>query len=182
MKKQNTALYILRLAVTLLAITALVAAALALVNRVTAPVIADINNEKTQAAIETVLPGGGEKLEGFTPSGIVQAVYASDAGYAVQVAPTGFNGEILMMVGIDPEGKVMGIDIISQAETAGLGAVAAADNGKGEAFRNQFTGQDGVLAVDKDGGQIDSLTSATITSRAVVSGVNAALECVKNFG
>ena len=76
----------------------------------------------------------------------------------------------------------MGIDIISHTETAGLGAVAAADNAKGEYFRNQFGGQGGTLAVDKDGGTIEALTSATITSRAVVTGVNAALECVKNLG
>ncbi len=184
MRKQNTALYILKLAFTLLAITAVVAAALAFVNGVTAPVIGDINAQKTQIAIEKVLPGGGEPLEDFpNETGLVQAVYASETGYAVQVAPTnGFDGEILMMVGIDLQGNVLGIDIISHTETAGLGAVAAADNAKGDAFRNQFVGTSGDLAVEKDGGQIDSLTSATITSRAVVTGVNAAVECVKNLG
>ena len=183
MKKKNTALYILRLALTLLAITAVVAAALAAVNAVTGPIIQQITERKTQEAIEAVLPGGGEKMESFTDnSGLVQAVYASDKGYAVQVAPVGFDGEIVMMVGIDKSGKVLGIDIISNTETAGLGAVAGADNSKGEAFREQFAGQNGELAVDKDGGQVDSLTSATITSRAVVKGVNAALACVAGLG
>ena len=183
MKKRSTPLYILRLALTLLAITAAVAAALAAVNAVTEPVIQALTAQKTQAAIEAVLPGGGEKLEQFTDeTGLVQAVYVSDAGYAVQVAPVGFDGEIVMMVGIDRSGNVLGIDIISNTETAGLGAVAGADNAKGEAFRQQFAGQSGDLAVDKDGGQIDSLTSATITSRAVVQGVNAALEAIKNLG
>ena len=183
MKKQNTALYILRLALTLLAITAVVAAALAAVNGITQPIIESINAQKTQAAIEKVLPGGGEKLEGYTDeTGLVTAVYASETGYAVQVAPSGFDGEILMMVGVDRDGNLMGIDIISHTETAGLGAVAAADSAKGEAFRSQFVGLSDVLAVEKDGGQIDSLTSATITSRAVVAGVNAALECIKNLG
>ena len=82
MKKQNTALYILRLSLTLLAITAVVAAALALVNSLTASRIAQITEEKTQAAIDEVLPGGGEKLE-INTTGIVQAVYASEKGYAV---------------------------------------------------------------------------------------------------
>ena len=182
MKKQNTALYILRLALTLLAITAVVAAALSVVNGVTAPIIEDLNAQKTQAAIEKVLPGGGEMVDAYTDeTGLVRAVYASEAGYAVQVAPSGFDGEILMMVGVDKNGNVLGIDIISHTETAGLGAVAAADSARGDAFRSQFIGQSAGLSVDKDGGQIDALTSATITSRAVVTGVNAAVECAKNM-
>lgn len=183
MKKKSTPLYILRLALTLLVITAAVAAALAGVNAVTEPIIEALTAQKTQAAIEAVLPGGGEKLEQFADeTGLVQAVYASETGYAVQVAPVGFDGEIVMMVGIDKNVTVLAIDIISNTETAGLGAVAGADNTKGEAFRQQFAGQSGELAVDKDGGQIDSLTSATITSRAVVKGVNAALACVAKLG
>jgi electron transport complex protein RnfG len=182
-KKQNSVKYILRLALTLLAITAVVAAALAAVNAVTEPIIQAQTAKKTQAAIEAVLPGGGEKLEQFTDeTGLVQAVYASETGYAVQVAPAGFDGEIVMMVGVSKSGTVLGIDVISHTETAGLGAVAGADSAKGEAFRQQFVGQSGELAVDKDGGQIDSLTSATITSRAVVKGVNAALACVAKLG
>lgn len=182
-KKKSTPLYILRLALTLLVITATVAAALAAVNAVTEPIIEALTAQKTQAAIEAVLPGGGEKLEQFADeTGLVQAVYASEMGYAVQVAPSGFDGEIVMMVGVSKDGTVLGIDVISHTETAGLGAVAGADNAKGEAFRQQFAGQSGELAVDKDAGQIDSLTSATITSRAVVTGVNAALACVAKLG
>ena len=183
MRKQNTVVYILRLALTLLAITAVVAAALAGVNILTQPRIAAITEEKTQAAIEKVLPGGGEKMDSYKDeTGLVKAVYASDAGYAVQVAPGGFDGEILMMVGVDMDGNVLGIDIISHTETPSLGAVAADDSTKGNAFRSQFVGLSDGLAVNKDGGQIDALTSATITSRAVVTGVNAAVEFVKNFG
>ena len=183
MKKQNPVLYILRLALTLLAITAVVAAALSVVNTITAPAIAELNRQKTQAAIETVLPGGGQLLESFTDeTGIVQAVYASETGYAVQVAPAGFNGAIVMMVGIDLQGNVLGIDVISNTETAGLGAIAGADSAKGQAFRDQFVGTSGQLAVKNDGGTIDALTSATISSRAVVAGVNAALACVENLG
>ncbi len=180
---KSTPLYILRLALTLLVITSLVAAALAGVNAVTAPVIASITAQKTQDAIEAVLPGGGKAVESFTDeTGLVTAVYASDAGYAIQVAPSGFDGEITMMVGISKEGKVLGIDIISHTETAGLGAVAAAKTSAGVAFREQFVGQSGELAVSKDGGSIDAITSATITSRAVTEGVNAALACAASLG
>ena len=87
-----------------------------------------------------------------------------------------------MMVGVDNDGKVLGISIINQSETAGLGAVAAADTSAGEAFRDQFAGMSGSVSVTKDGGAVDALTGATITSRAVCSGVNAALACVASFG
>lgn len=170
--------YILRLSLTLLVITAVVAAALAGVNSITAPKIAALNAEKTQQAVEAVLPGGGKLLESFhDETGIVKEVYASEAGYAVKVTPGGFDKEITMMVGIR-DGKVLGISIISHTETAGLGAVAAAENAAGQAFRDQFAGLSGVLSVTKDGGQVDAITGATITSRAVVEGVNAALACV----
>ena len=113
---------------------------------------------------------------------LVSKVYASDAGYAVQVTPGGFDNTITMMVGVDKAGSVLGISIISHTETAGLGAVAAAGTPAGEAFRNEFVGASGSVSVTKDGGEIDAITGATITSRAVCVGVNAALECVANMG
>lgn len=179
MSQKNSALYILRLALTLLAITAAVAAALAGVNAITAPRIAQTNALKTNAAIEAVLPGGGQPLDTFPDdTGLVSHVYVSEKGYAVEVTPTGFDNTITMMVGVDKAGKVLGIDIISHTETAGLGAVAAAGTAAGEAFRGQFAGCSGEVNVAKDGGSIDAITGATITSRAVCSGVNAALACV----
>ena len=181
MKTQNIALYILRLAMTLLLITAIMAAALAGINQITAPKIAQLQAEKTQKAIAAVLPGGGEEIDFVDTTGLVQTVYASDSGYAVKVAPIGFDNAITMMVGVGKDGKVLGISVISHTETAGLGAVAAADNSAGEAFRSQFVGMEGSVAVSKDGGQVDALTGATITSRAVCVGINAALACVENF-
>ena len=183
MKTESTVMYVLRLALTLLAITAVVAAALAAVNSVTAPVIAELNETKTQQAIEAVLPGGyDEQLSDFdTQGGLVSKVYASDTGYAVEVTPGGFDNTITMMVGIDFDGNVLGISIIKHTETAGLGAVAAAKTSAGEAFRGQFVGMEGTVAVSKDGGAVDALTGATITSRAICEGINAALACVKNF-
>ena len=180
---RSTALYIARLALTLLIITSVVAAALAGVDAITAPKIAAITAQKTQDAIESVLPGGGEKLERFSDdTGLVQTVYASETGYAVEVAPAGFDGPVSMMVGVSKDGNVLGIDIISHTETAGLGAVAAADTSAGESFRNQFQGAQGNLSVTKDGGTVDAITGATITSRAVTAGVNAAVACVANLG
>ena len=182
MKTESTAKYILRLAVTLLLITGVVAAALAGVNMITEPRIEAAKHAKLQQAIEAVLPGGGDPVAFTDATGTVSQVYGSEIGYAVEVNPAGFGGAITMMVGVDKEGNVLGIDIVSHAETAGLGAVADADTAAGEAFRGQFVGASGSVAVSKDGGTVDAITGATITSRAVCAGVNAALECVANMG
>ena len=182
MKTESTVMYVLRLALTLLAITAVVAAALAGVNSITAPAIAELNAQKTQEAIELVLPGGGEEKADFPATALVSKVYAGDAGYAVEVTPGGFDNTITMMVGVDTEGKGLGISIIKHTETAGLGAVAAAGTPAGENFRGQFVGASGSVSVTKDGGTMDAITGATITSRAICVGVNAALECVANMG
>ena len=181
MKTESTVMYVLRLALTLLAITAVVAAALAGVNSITAPAIADLNGQKTQEAIELVLPGGGEEID-FPAADLVAKVYKGENGYAVQTTPGGFDNTITMMVGVDKAGNVLGIDVVSHTETAGLGAVSDADTPAGITFREQFIGAAGSVAVTKDGGQMDAITGATITSRAVCAGVNAALECVAQMG
>ena len=180
MKTESLVKYVLRLTVTLLLITGLVAAALAGVNAITKDAIAANQEKKTQDALAVVLPGvqGLQKVELTGDAGIVSEVYASGENYAVKVAPAGFDGAVTMMVGV-AEGKVTGISVISHTETPGLGAVAAAQNAKGEAFRGQFVGQEGTLAV---GDQIDAMSGATITSKAVVTGVNAALDYVANLG
>ena len=182
MKTESNVKFILRLALTLLAITAVVAAALAGVNMITAPAIAELNAQKTQEAIELVLPGGGEEVADFPAVALVSKVYASDTGYAIEVTPGGFDNTITMMVGVDKAGSVLGISVVSHTETAGLGAVAASGTPAGEAFRGQFVGQSGSVSVTKDGGTMDAITGATITSRAVCAGVNAALECVAQMG
>ena len=182
--KQNESIfaYVLRLAGTLFLIAAVVAVALAGVNSVTAPAIAELNAQKTQEAIELVLPGGGAEKADFPAVALVSKVYEGEAGYAVEVTPGGFDNTITMMVGVDTEGKVLGISIIKHTETAGLGAVAAAGTPAGESFRGQFVGASGSVSVTKDGGEIDSITGATITSRAICVGVNAALEVVAQMG
>ena len=184
MKTENTVLYVLRLALTLFIIAAVVAAALAGVNSVTKPVIDKLNAEKTQRAIEAVLPGGfDDQLSDFdNQGGLVSKVYKGANGYALEVLPSGFDNTITMMVGVDFEGKVLGISVVSHTETAGLGAVAAATTSAGEAFRAQVVGKSGSVGVTKDGGDLDAITGATITSRAICVGVNAALDCVAGLG
>ena len=185
MKKESNALYILRLTVTLLAICAAVALALAGVNAITKDRIAAIQAEKTQKAIAEVLENGETAVQmpilDSTHPSIVSA-YKNENGYAVQVTPAGFGGTITMMVGIDKDHKVTGISIISHTETAGLGSVAGDNSAKGQAFRDSFLGLSGSVSTNKDGGEADTITGATITSRAICDGVNAALEFVRRMG
>ena len=187
MKTESNVMYIIRLTAILLIITSLVAAALAGVNSITAPAIAKLTAEKTQMAIEAVLPGGGEEMPDlpavdFAGADLISKVYRGEKGYAIEVTPGGFDNTITMMVGVDFEGKVLGIDIIKHTETAGLGAVADAETPVGQNFRGQFVGASGSVAVTKDGGNLDSITGATITSRAICDGVNAALACAATLG
>lgn len=168
-----------RLILVLFAICAVCSLLLGLVNMITVEPIAKSTQAKTDAAMEAVLAADSyEEVEYTGGDPIVTAVYkAGDAGWVVQAAPSGFGGTISMVVGVHTDGTVSGVSIIKMSETSGLGANAAKDT-----FRAQFAGKSGTLAVTKDGGEINALTGATITSRAVTSGVNSALEAVKTLG
>ena len=183
-KTESTVMYILRLSLILFLIAGVVALALAAVNMVTAPKIAQLQEAKTQEAIKAVLDGGyDEIITDYTDkSGLVSKIYKGANGYAVEVKPSGFDNTITMMVGIDNEGKVTKISVISHTETAGLGAIAADKTTKGDAFRGQFAGLTGVVQVTKDGGTVEAITGATITSRAVCDGVTAALAVIAGLG
>ena len=185
MTKQSSAAYVLKLTVILFLITAVVAVLLGGVNAITKDRIAALNEKKTAEAIRAVLDSEAspEAVTDYTDgTGLVTAVYKmGDDGYAVQIVVGGSQGDITMMVGVDAGGAVSGISFISMSETSGLGAVAAQNSSKGGAFRAQFVGKTGSVAVTKDGGGIDSLTGATVTSRAVATGVSAALACIANF-
>ena len=187
MKTESTAKYILRLTVTLLAICAVVALALAGVNAITKDQIAANKAAKTQAALAKVLPAPEmadalQEISFTDETGMVTKMYRSDPNmsityFAVEVVPSGFGGDITMMVGI-MGGQVTGISIISHAETPGLGAVAAADTDKGIAFRDQFKDLMNGITIGNGENQIDALAGATISSQAIIDGVNAALNCV----
>ena len=180
----------------LCAITLVVALALGAVNAVTAGPIAEQNAQKIKDSLENVMPGAeSEQIdvpEGTTvttetknaTSVTILSAYkmtkdGADAGYCVEVGPTGFGGAVDTMVGIDSDGKVTGISVISESsETPGLGARSTEPE-----FQAQFAGQVGTeVAVAKDGGSIDALTGATITSRAVSEGVVAAAQFAAEQG
>ena len=171
----STGAYVLRLTLTLFLITTIVAGLLGLVNYVTADTIAEQIAQKAENAMRQVLEADSyEPLDVPEESAVTAAYRAGDRGYVVRVAPNGFGGAIDMMVGVDVSGAVTGAAIVSQSETASLGA-----NCTREDFRAQFTGKTGTLSVSKDGGEIEALTGATVTSRAVTEGVNTALEFVQ---
>ena len=108
------------------------------------------------------------------------AVYAKNGeeivGYIVNVtSKEGFGGDIAFSVGVDLTGKVTGISILSISETAGLGM-----NAKNEDYLNQYmVDRNGLYIVNKydkaEGTNIDAISGATITSKAVTKGVNAAI-------
>ena len=163
--------YYLKLTITLLLISAVVSGLLGLTNYITADKIAEITAQKTAASMREVLPAEVYSEIAYTGAEAnVAAVHqAGENAYVIEVTPSGFGGTIDMVVGVE-NGTVTGVSIIDMSETSGLG-----DNASKADFRDQFVGGTGELAVNKDGGTIDALTGATITSRAVTSGVNTAL-------
>ena len=165
--------YILKLTVTLLLITAIVAGLLGLVDSLTADKIAENTAKKAVDAMQTVLPADTYEAMEVSKEGIREA-YKAENGYVVRVTANGFGGAIDLMVGVDLEGKVTGISVISHSETASLGAECTRED-----FRAQFIGVSEAPKVTKDGGEIEALTGATVTSRAVSDAVARALEFVK---
>ena len=183
MLKKQDFLEIFKVGGILCLITAVAALALAATNAKTAPLIAQHEQEKQEAAMKVVLPDADgfrmENLKNDSMEEIVTAVYAAkdQSGYAVMVSPNGYNGAVSLAVGVLADGTVSGIDVISQSETAGLGA-----NCVKESFKDQFAGKTEGITVVKtgaSGNQINAISSATITSKAVTSGVNAAISAVK---
>ena len=167
--------YILRLTLTLLLITAVVAGLLAFVNELTAGRIDELTRQKAEQAMREVLPAQDyTPLDAALPQGVTEAYRAGDDGYVVRVAPNGFGGAIDLMVGVRADGTVNGVAVTAHSETASLGA-----NCTREEFRAQYAGGAGPFAVGQDGGTIEALTGATVTSRAVTDGVNAALDFVR---
>ena len=189
--------YIIKLTVTLFVTCVIVAALLGLVDNVTRDKIAAINWENTVAAMKAVVADPDattfsdalENTEAMSAAalaggGTLDSVYevqvgGASAGYAIKVVASGSQGNIEMMVGVDGEGAVTGVSIVDNSETAGIGSkVMENQNG----VLDQFIGKsaaDGTLAV---GTNVDAITGATVSSRGVTTGVNAALAVAGAIG
>ena len=187
--------YIIKLTVTLFVTCCVVAAALGGVNAVTEEKIDDINRANTVAAMKAVVADPDnttfsdkltltDEMTAAAGSVALDSVYEAQvggagAGYAIKVVASGSQGKIEMMVGVDGEGAVTGVSIVDNAETAGIGSkVMENQNG----VLDQFIGKsaaDGTLAV---GTNVDAITGATVSSKGVTAGVNAALAVAGAIG
>lgn len=172
-KKAST---LVNMVVVLFAITLVAGLTLGYVNDLTLEPKAQARLAKKVAALQTVLPpfdnepvpealrvapaSGADSLE-------IYPAYREGAfvGAAVTGASEkGYSGLVKLMVGFEPDGKIRNIAVLEQKETPGLGTKM-----KGESFLRQFRGQDPAtfdLRAEKDGGQVDALAGATITTRA----------------
>ena len=184
---------ILKLTFVLFLICAIVAAVLGGVNELTKDRIAQLQKEKTEAAFNAVLPSEegytDVELKPFQVTANGQKIKINSIaranngkGFVVEATFGGAQGNITMVVGVNKAGKCTGISITEHSETSGLGANAASTAEVGVNFRAQFKGQDASVALAKEGGKIDALSGATITSRSVTNAVKAAIEAVQTLG
>jgi electron transport complex protein RnfG len=162
--------------ITLLVVAIVCSVILSFVYSYTAPRIEETQKELTLAGLREVI-----KAEVFTavvPDTVWEAKDSADnlVGIVFRVFPQGYGGPIPIMVGLDLEGAITGIRIASAAEglkeTPGLGVKITEPE-----FRDQFIGKTlGNVLIKKDGGEIDAITAATISSRAVCNGVKQGIE------
>ena len=181
MKKESTVLYVLKLGLILLAITAVVAALLGGVNVITKDRIAAINEQKVADAISLVLDSEAapEKIDAPDAPGEITNVYKmGDDGYAVELEVSGSQGTIDMMTGLTPSGEITGVSIVSHSETAGLGAVYAGETDAGKAFRESFAGKSGTV-VPSD---VAYKSGATVSADAICHGASVASQYVASLG
>lgn len=187
--------YIATLTVRLFGTCMVVAFLLGLVNMVTLPNITARQKAATDAALKQVVenPDASEFSDALELSGdmtaaasgagaTLSALYAvteddAPAGYALTIVASGSQGNIEMMVGVDEADVVTGVSIVSNSETPGIGSKVMGNEptASGTPVLDQFIGKspaDGTLSV---GGGIDAIGGATVSTRGVTTGVNAAL-------
>ena len=191
--------FILKVAGTLTVIALVVAALLGLVNNVTADKIAEIDAEKTRVSMSAVVPEGSEFTDKLEISDDVAAAAAAqggkltelygvknagaDAGYVMKIAASGSQGTITMMVGVDANKAITGISVVSHAETSGIGTKVVGNdlNAAGEPVLDQFIGLSGAGSLVV-GSNITPITGATVSTKGITTGANAALAAVDALG
>ena len=144
------------------------------------------NENILKASIGKVLPEGGEisdaktlSFEGKSYQYYEQTCADGVSAYAVKSSVTGFGGPLEVMVGVLPDGTVYNTSVISHSETPGLGAKCQSDASFLEQFKGFGPGKK--LSVKNDGGDVDAITAATITSRAYTLAVSNAVNAVLNL-
>lgn len=166
---------IVKMVVVLFVACGLAAGSLAVVNAVTKERIANGEERRKADALRKVA-GQADDFTEIVPGKVWQIVNKGQPAGNVFIAEVqGYSGPISMAFGTDAAGAIAGLEVMSQTETPGLGAKIMT-----EKFRSQFKGKTlEQLALKKDDaakGQIDAISGATISSRAVANAVRSTLE------
>lgn len=167
---------------TLLAVTAVTGIILGVVEHFTSQAIKQVELAAKNAAFKNIMPIAQtfEQAERVGDGAVLDVVKASDAsgvvGWCMTVETKSYGGPLQFIIGITKDGTVKAINILSHSDTPGLGAKAAEPE-----FYGQFTDKAKLpLKVVKGAAgnpdEIAAISGATITSNAVVDGVNAAVE------
>lgn len=196
--------YLIKLTVTLFATCVVVAGALGFVNKLTKPNIDAANLAKTQAAMQAVVADKensefSEPLEltaemtnaaaenGATLAEAYEVLVGGEhAGYTLKVVASGSQGAIEMMVGVDAEAACTGVSVVKHAETKGIGTKVVVDNAvvksSGVPVLDQFQGKGQADLPLTVGSNIDAIGGATVSTKGVTTGVNAALAVAAVMG
>lgn len=170
--EKKTVLSVLNIGARLLVICLVVAAVVSLVNEVTKKRYAELQEQEKANAMAAIFGVSSVTVTELSDPHIEQnncyAVQQGDKllGFCVQVVTAGFGGDMTLMVGFNSDLAVVGVQILSHSETPGLGAKV---NDAG--YLSQYGGKTGDLALGED---IDAISGATISSKAVLAGVKAA--------
>lgn len=166
------------------------AALLATGERLTAPAIAEAARADLSASLAQVIPAALRDNDmtadtvTVTDDGGATTVYRARKDGAVtavafRVVGKGYGGDIVLVMGVDRMGEILGVRVVRHAETPGLGdRIDARKSGWIDAFvgRSRANTPDSRWAVKKDGGAFDQFSGATVTPRAVVKAVREGLE------
>ncbi len=167
--------------VVLFIVTLIASAGVGAVNMITADAIAEANAAATKQAVSNVLPAfENTEISEQTIDDMPIVVYTATSGeevvgYAVEsMTKNGFGGVIRLMVGFAPDGQILNVNVLQQAETPGLGTkMADEDNALLRSIKDKKAWEI-EFKVKKDGGELDALTAATISSRAYYDAVERA--------
>ena len=146
---------------------------LAVTNKVTAPKIAELSAQTEVLPAATQFGETQEMKGGSGTYAVGKDASGNEVGYVFVTVSKGYGGDVKIMTGVDKNGAVTGISPLELNETAGLGMKA-----QNASFLDQFKGKVKDIAVNKNsasGNEIQALTGATITSKAVTAAVNEAL-------
>lgn len=174
---------IFRLGAILFVICAVASLMLSLTNNITAPVIEQRNIQANNESRQEVLQVAEEFSEVKDVNGdLIEEVYQGTkggevVGYTIKTTPKGYGGKVEVMVGISNDGKISGVKIGNHSETPGLGSKSADPS-----FKDQYNGKSTKTPLNivkgnaSNENDIVAISGATITSKAVTAGVNAAMD------